>query len=383
MNVVQTVPYIGDESSGPSYSVPALCTGTLHAGCQVALHVLSPVPRRDFEFPVIGYERMRLPHPRFGRSPEMLKGLRQACAKADVIHNSSLWMFSNVYCDWARKGMKCKLVMQPRGAMSAWALANSKWAKRIFGFFFQYEVLRHVDMWVATAQSEYEDIRRLGYRQPVCILPNGIDLPSDEWVKTMKANMPTRRRMYFLSRLHPKKNVEMLIKAWAKLEKLFADWDLIIVGPDADNPYADQMKALARDCDCQRVSFVGELKGEAKREFMVTSECIVLPTHSENFGMVIAESLACGTPAICSYGAPWEGLNAEKCGWWVPTRQEEFERAMSEMMAMPREKILAMGARGREWMRRDFSWDGIGMKMKAAYEWLVHGGERPEHVKID
>lgn len=382
MKVIQVVPSIGEESSGPSYSVPALCAGIRNAGCDVALHVLAPVPRKIFGFDVCDYKRHIFPLSRFGRSPEMLRGLRESCRGACVIHNSSLWMMPNVYCDWARMGTECRLVMQPRGAMSAWALANSKWAKRIFGLLFQYKVLRHVDMWVATAESEYEDIRRLGYRQPVCILPNGIDLPSDEWVKEMKANMPTRRRMYFLSRLHPKKNVEMLIRAWAKLEGLFHDWDLIIVGPNINNPYADQMKVLAHGLDCQRVSFVGELKGAAKREFMAMSECIVLPTHSENFGMVIAESLSCGTPAICSHGAPWEGLNVERCGWWVPTTAEDFEAAMSAAMSKPREELMEMGRRGREWMQRDFSWDEIGAKMKAAYEWLVNGGNRPDYVII-
>ena len=305
-----------------------------------------------------------------------------ACMTADIIPNSSLWMFSNVYCDWARRGTKCKLVMQPRGAMSQWAMSNSKLVKSVFGFMFQYRVLRNVDMWVATAESEYNDIRRLGYKQPVCILPNGIDLPDESEVRDGKANMPARRRMYFLSRIHPKKNVELLLRAWSKLESRFPDWDLAIVGPDRNNPYADQMKALVRELNCRRVVFTGELKGDEKREFVRRSECIVLPTHSENFGMVIAEALACGVPAICSYGAPWEGLNTEKCGWWVPTTQEGFERAMSEAMAMPRRVLQTMGARGREWMKRDFSWNGIGVKMKAAYEWLLNGGERPEYIKI-
>lgn len=382
MNVIQIVPGIGEESSGPSYSVPALCAGLQRAGCETSLHVLQPVPARSFVFRVEGYKRHRFPHPNFGRSPEMLAGLRRECATAHIIHNSSLWTFPNVYCDWARKGTACKLVMQPRGTLSEWALSNSKWLKRGFGALFQYAVLRHVDMWVATAESEYKDIRELGYQQPVCILPNGIDLPEEGIVRETKTELTNRRRMYFLSRIHPKKNVEMLLKAWSRLESRFLDWDLAIVGPDKDNSYADQMKALAKNLGCGRVAFMGELKGREKQEFVMKSECIVLPTHSENFGMVIAEALACGVPAICSHGAPWEGLVTEKCGWWVPTIQKDFERAMSEMMALPRKELLAMGSRGREWMKRDFSWGGIGEKMKRAYEWLCKGGVRPEWVYI-
>lgn len=382
MKVVQVVPGVGNESSGPSYSVPAFCSGIQHAGCDVSLHVLDPRPARNFDFDVISYRQQAFPHPRLGRSPKMLRGLRRACADADIIHSNSIWMFPNVYCDWARKDSRCKLVMQPRGTLSAWALSNSKWVKRLFGCLFQYRVLRHVDMWVATANSEYEDIRRLGYRQPVCILPNGINLPDGAVVRAHKVGMPERRIMYFLSRLHPTKNVELLLNVWSKLESRFPDWDLAIVGPDRNNSYADQMKELTRTLGCQRVVFKGELKGDEKLKFAAQGECLVLPTHSENFGMVVAEALAAGTAVICSHGAPWEGLNTERCGWWVRATEAAFERAMSEAMDLPREELQSMGARGREWMRRDFAWDAIGAKMKIAYEWLVHGGKCPNFIKV-
>ena len=191
-----------------------------------------------------------------------------------------------------------------------------------------------------------------------------------------------RKKIITLSRIHQKKNVEMLIRCWAKLENRFADWDLSIVGPDKGNAYADQMKALAKTFGCRRVTFEGELKGECKYKFMAESECEVLPTHSENFGMVVAEALACGTPVICSYGAPWKGLETEKCGWWIPTEEAAFETTMCDVMSMSREELSVMGTRGRDWMRRDFSWKGIGEKMKVAYEWLLHGGDVPEWVKI-
>ena len=252
----------------------------------------------------------------------------------------------------------------------------------MFGICCQYAALRATDMWVATAESEYEDIRRLGYRQPVCILPNGVDLPPECFCE-VKMTSGERRRMFFLSRIHPKKNVEMLIRCWAKVEMPFPEWDLSIVGPDRNNPYAYEMKALAKELGCRRATFEGELNGDAKRRFISESDCMVLPTHSENFGMVVAESLACGTPAICSHGAPWKGLVDNKCGWWVPTEDAALEEAMRAAMKMPRPELLAMGARGREWMRRDFDWNAIGLKMKTAYEWLLGKCDKPEWVKED
>ena len=100
--------------------------------------------------------------------------------------------------------------------------------------------------------------------------------------------------------------------------------------------------------------------------------------------MVVAEALASGTPVICSYGAPWEGLNVEKCGWWVPTEEWAIENAMEAAMSMPAEELSAMGSRGREWMKRDFDWNAIGRKMLKSYEWLLdpRTHERPEWVFV-
>ena len=116
---------------------------------------------------------------------------------------------------------------------------------------------------------------------------------------------------------------------------------------------------------------------------MAESDCEVLPTNSENFGMVVAESLACGTPVICSQGAPWKGLLTHNCGWWVPIDEMAFESAMREAMVMSREELATMGAKGREWMRNDFDWNAIGMKAKEAYEWLCGIGDKPECVVLD
>lgn len=382
MKVIQVIPYLRLESSGPTQSVPGMCRGLQNAGCEVTLHSDGPASQKDFGCPTFFHKIKAFPHPKFLRSPEMLKRLKGECQTADIIHNNSLWTMPNVYPLWAIRNTKCRHVLQPRGTLSQWALNNSKWKKRIFGWFFQYAAMRKADMWIATCEEEYQDIRRLGYKQPVAILPNGVDLPmTNEDLSAVAVR--ERRRMYFLSRIHPKKNVELLLRCWAKLEPTFSDWDLSIVGPDKNNPYADEMKQLAKDLGCQRVTFEGELNGDEKFKFVAESECFILPTHSENFGMVVAEALACRTPAICSHGAPWEGLNEYQCGWWVPTTEDAFLQAMLEAMSKTREELQQMGERGREWMARDFSWDGIGVKMKAAYAWLLGQGEKPDFVRID
>lgn len=385
MKALHTIPYIGNEASGPAYSTPRLCSAICDAGVEVELHVLAPRPQCDFRFTIKDYPRHRFPATKLGRSPEMREGVYSAAKDVDVIHNHSFWMFPNVYGEMAidrlkRQGVKApKLVNAPRGTLSQWALRHHSMNKMLFDVFaHQYAVMRATDMWHATAMSEYNDIRRQGFRQPVMIIPNGIDMVVGWDVRKIE-----RRRMYFLSRIHPTKNLELLIQCWAQVEHEFKEWDLSVVGPDNNNPYADKMKKLAWGLGCKRVTFEGMLKGEAKRRFVCESEVMVLPTHSENFGMVVAEALSNGVPVICTKGAPWEGLEANNCGKWVDDKEGDLLAAMHEMMSKSREELSAMGARGREWMERDYSWRSIGEKTKASYEWLCGCGDKPDCVVLN
>jgi glycosyltransferase involved in cell wall biosynthesis len=108
----------------------------------------------------------------------------------------------------------------------------------------------------------------------------------------------------------------------------------------------------------------------------------VLPTLNENFAMTVAESLAAATPVISTRGAPWAGLEGERCGWWIEHGIEPLAAALQEAMTLPRPELHAMGRRGRAWMERDFGWDAIARKMSGVYSWLADRADRPESVTL-
>ena len=378
MKVLQVVPTIGDESSGPSYSVPGLCRGLVENACDVSLHFARRIPAREFPFPISSYPVKRFPHPRMGRSPEMLEGLKKACEEADIIHNNSFWMFPNVYPARAKKRTKCRLINAPRGTLSEWSLKHHWFQKKLFGWFCgQYAAMSATDMWHATCEKEYEEIRALGYRQPVAIVPIGMDVPEIEPRNTLNTRNEGRKVVFF-GRLHKVKGVDRLVRAWEKAAR--DEWELVIAGPDCG--MLEELKRIVAELRLPRVSFVGEINGQAKYEFLANADIYVLPSDTENFGVTVAEALVSGTPVIASRGTPWQGLEREKCGRWVPVGEEPLAASLKEMMAMSDEERATMGARGREWIRRDFSWKGIGAKMKAAYEWLLGQGEKPEWVLV-
>jgi glycosyltransferase involved in cell wall biosynthesis len=132
-----------------------------------------------------------------------------------------------------------------------------------------------------------------------------------------------------------------------------------------------------------RVELSGPVYGEQKRALYRQAALHVLPSHSENFGMTVAESLAQGTPVITTHGTPWSGLVREGCGWWIELGIEPLARALEQATALSRAELRARGERGRDWMRRDFSWDSIARQMAEVYAWLRAGGPTPATVRLD
>jgi glycosyltransferase involved in cell wall biosynthesis len=378
MRVIHVVPAIAEEAAGPSYSVPRLCESLIDHDINVELVALSSINNLP-HLPYLKTFPFGLGPKRLGFSPKMKNWLKQevSSGNVDIIHNHSLWMMPNIYPLNAVRGSKCPLIVSPRGTLSKYALNRSTFQKKIFWHFLQASVLREAECLHATAVSEYEDVRRLGFKQPVCILPNGIDVPPP--YKKVDSN---RRKLLFLGRIHPIKGIDNLLHAWAVVEQKFPEWDLHIAGPD-NGGYMAEMQALAKELKLLRINFVGALFGNDKLQAYRKADLYVLPSHSENFGMTVAESLAAGTPAIVTKGAPWKGLQSEGAGWWIDVGVPPLVNCLEDALRISSAELSKMGILGREWMLRDFSWQHVGNEFNQVYEWLIHGGEVPSCVRVD
>ena len=378
MRVIHVVPFVAEEASGYSHSVPRLCESLISAGAVVDLAALDWAPMRRSSLYLKTFP-LGLGPRRLGASPSMRRWLEQevSSGRIDLIHNHSLWMMPNVYPGRASRKGRCLLVVSPRGTLSAWALRFSALQKKIFWRLLQGPVLQGAACFHATAESEYHDIRRLGFQQPVCILPNGIDLPS-------LAEIPPvgRRILLFLGRIHPIKGVDILLKAWQSVEHRFPDWELHVAGPD-NGGYLDEMQELAAQLRLERVVFRGLLVNEEKWRAYRSASLFVLPTHSENFGLTVAEALATGTPVIVTKGAPWSGLEMHGAGWWIDIGVDPLVACLEKNLALPGIRLAEMGRAGRKWMGRDYSWDRIGTQVSLTYRWLLEGGEAPPWVRLN
>ena len=159
------------------------------------------------------------------------------------------------------------------------------------------------------------------------------------------------------------------MRAWAHVESAHPEWRLRIVGPD-ELGHASELVALAAELKTRHVSIEKSVAGDAKIAAYQRADLFVLPTLNENFAITVAEALAAGTPVIATKGAPWRALQSEGCGWWIDHGVEPLAAALANAMVMTREALQAMGAKGRAWMARDFSWDRVAHDMLDVYRWL-------------
>jgi len=378
MRVIQVVPCIGQSAAGPSYSVPALTSALAPHCASVQMHVLAPAPSTGPQIDLRIHRGWNLAA-NLGISPDMARALKEAAPITDVLHNHSLWMMPNVYPARAIRRTSCVLVTSPRGTLSRTALQRSFWAKRIMWWLCQGGAVRASHCFHATAEHELRDIRAAGLTGPVAVIPNGVHLPplADE-----PPPRTGRRTLLYLSRIHPIKGIDTLLRAWNQVESEVPDWDLAIVGP-GDSSYVASLHGLAGELGLRRVRFEGPKFGRAKQDTFRQAELFVLPSHSENFGMAVAEALAHGVPAIVMHGAPWAGLNQHDCGWWIEDSSTSLANCLRQALRSTPVELRDKGRRGRSWMERDYSWDQIGKSMFETYAWLHGGGTPPACVSLN
>ena len=369
MRLLHVVPHLNEEAAGPTQSVMRLCESLAAEGNQVDLHTMAG-GREPQGVQMHVHREWRFP-PHFGFSPKLRAQLAHAALDADIVHNHSLWSYPNMAAGMACPSSKI-LVTSPRGTLAAVARQRSRWKKLLFAPL-QRPAVERAACLHATSAMELNDIRAAGLRQPVIVLPNGIDVPPLEADRQPSSDT---RRLLFLGRIHPIKGIELLLQAWQALQAVHPEWELVIAGK-GDATYVGSLQKMAADLQLKRVEFLGAIYGDAKHALFRSAEIFVLPTHTENFGIAVAEALARGIPVLTTRGAPWEGLTSTGSGWWIERDLGALIDSLDVAMENNCAELAKMGRKGREWMIRDFDWDAIGKKMDASYRWLLCGGKLP------
>ena len=429
------------EHGGPAQSLTNYCRGQVAAGHRVEVWTLEGYPHTSPAIrlppPVETHVFAVEPPSRLGGSARMRKALERA-EPADVYHLHGAWLRAMQYAAAAALRRKRPYVLEIMGMYEPWALGQKWMQKRLVRWWFQDRILREAACLHVNSSQEAAYLRQLGFQNPIAVIPVGVDLIKLEmqqaevnsqpppsalrppWpVKSapllhraaLRSQLPApssqlpafasyapssapsspsdlagRPFVLYLSRLHPKKGLDLLIRSWAKNRKSEIgnrksdDWRLVIAGTGPQD-YVNECRQLAdRLGIASQCLWLGHVDEGQKSWLFTNAHCYVLPTSSENFGNTVAEALAHGTPVITTRHTPWSDLPKYACGWMVDNTEEELCPALEQALGLDAAARARMGDAGRPLVREKYSLPSVLNSVEAVYQWVAGSGSKPECV---
>ncbi len=363
------------KSGGPSRSVPLLAKGLSAEGVDITLMTfrsenmnIHATAGTDVKIKVL-------------ESDYKLSEIEDFIVREqfNLIQLQSIWDWS--YHKIAKIAQKHHIpyIITPRGMLEPWSLSQKTLKKRIALLLYLKHDLDKVACIYTTAEMEAENVKRLGIKTPCSVIPNGIDI-ADYTCRTNKDKV--KKQILFLSRIHEKKGIELLIDAWQNIHTDYPDWSVKIVG-NGEESYIERLKTKVSRAGLESsIDILPPVFGKDKVGLYHSSALFVLPSYSENFGMVIAEALSCGVPVITTEFTPWGFLNEEKIGWSIKLSVEDLIIAIREAIKLYPDQLYEMGQKGRTFVVERFDYRSIAIKTLKLYEWILHDGGKPEFVKL-
>lgn len=286
--------------------------------------------------------------------PGLLWYLIKNLKKGDVVYIANLWNFVTIFAFLSAKFKSAKVVLSPRGSLYEWSLKQGRMRKVLAWRLFQKKMLASAQSVHVTCIEEFEAVREKCRVAKCVIVPHGVKMFDFMTVDCDAVNEryglnKSKRKVLFLSRLDKKKGVEGLIDFWKRAKHLHSDWQLIFAGPE----YGGYIERIEKEL-CGVASYIGEVYGDDKEELFSISEILVLPTQSENYGVVIAEALSSRIPVITTTNAPWDDINRYDCGACVGL--DDFYIKLEELLGKGKSELAEMGSNGRLLIEEKHSW---------------------------
>jgi glycosyltransferase involved in cell wall biosynthesis len=292
----------------------------------------------------------------------------------DIYHTQGVWQYPTYIAANIARQYNKPYIITPRGMLYPQALNHSKFKKQLFLKLFLLNDMNKASAIHVTCEEEMQHIRNLGVKSPIAVIPNPVNISNEVDISNQD-----KLRIGYLGRVHPRKNIERLLSVWNNLDLDKTGAELIIIG-DGDTNYMNFLKAEQQRLNLKNVVFTGFLSGEAKENVIRSLSYLVVPSDFENFGMIVPEALIQGVPVIASKGTPWQELETHNCGWWVDNDVDTLTETIQKAMNLPEDIRIAMGKRGKELIKNNYSVEVVSKKMIQLYSWILNGREKPEFV---
>ena len=373
MKILSFISSLDLNGGGPSRSVPMLVKGLAELGVDVTLMTI-----RSKNMNIHALEgttaKLKVLEPSFSRK-EIAQYLKSE--KFNLIQIQSMWdlPYHKVMVEARRLGIP--YIVTPRGMLEPWSLSQRKWKKKLAWWLYQCNDVQESVCVFTTAKMEADHISNLGITTSRAVIPNGIE--TDSYPCKTSVDI-VKKQVLFLSRIHVKKGIEILFDAWKRIHSEFADWQLFVVG----NGEAEYIQSLENRVEClglkDSIKILPPVYGNDKILLYQESALFCLPSFSENFGLVIAEAMSCGTPVITTTNCPWDILNETNTGWCIDLSVDNLEYALREALSMNLTELYDMGQRASKLIRDNFDYRSVARKSLCLYEWLLGGGNKPAFV---
>jgi glycosyltransferase involved in cell wall biosynthesis len=364
-------------ASGPTHIVYSQARHLAARGCEVTIFHLTGRNRDTVPFTcpnvtVRGFPAAVLKG--WGWSPALRKALDHIMPSVDLVHVHSLWLYLNIAAVRAAHRHGVPVMIAPQGALDDWSLALHRRRKWVYAALIERRLLNRADRIQAVSAHEIENVRAFGVTTPCAVVPNGID---PEAFGALTGGGALRARLgipagvpviLFLSRVHPKKGLDILLDAFATVSARHPDARLLVAGGDAGSGYADTIRAQVQALGLEnRVVFAGEVGGEHKCAVFDAADCFALSSHSEGLPVAALEALAAGLPVVISEACNIPDVAAAGAGRVVTLSRETVSTALLELLADP--GLRAEAARRASRLARErFSWDAVCEKLLAVYQ---------------
>lgn len=285
----------------------------------------------------------------------------------DIVHVNCCWLPACAAVQHIAQKRGYKVVLTPHGMLEPWIIKRHYWTRKVPALWlYQKAAVQRADCVQATAESERDNLLKLGYNTNIKVVRLGIDAESIE----MKRSWKKSRQILFLSRVHVKKGINFLVEAADVLRNELQGYKILVAG-EGDTVYVEAMKRMICDRGLQDiVQLIGGVYGDEKWRLFQTSDFFVLPTHSENFGLAIAESLASGTPVITTVGTPWSDLNSSEAGAWIEIGTEPLVETLRRFLGLSEDELETMGRNGRKLIETKYSAHVMAEQMMEVYKGL-------------
>ncbi|MUP44554.1 glycosyltransferase [Gramella sp. BOM4] len=376
MKFFHVISSIDKSTGGPAYSVTTLISALLkNSNSTVDLYcgrTSNPLKNR---FSSSYGEIHFLPYRWLGK----LSGLEEDInyKKPNICHGHGIWQMPCHQMAVSARKLGIPYIITPRGMLDEWSINHKGLKKKIALSLYQRKDLEMASAFHATSILEAKNIRKAGFKNPIAIIPNGIEIPNLLNETTKKG---AKKKLLFVSRLVKNKGIEELLIAWSKLgEDIKENWELNILGA-GEEKYEKKLKLIKSDLKLTNLYFKGPVYGEAKESYLKEADLFVLPTYTENFGNAVAEALAYGIPVITTKGAPWEELLNTDSGWWIDMGINPLKSVLEEALQISPESLSKMGENGRRLIETKYSIKAVSMQMLELYDYLVNKADKPDFL---